>query len=280
MDDRSLAFLTGSPLSRPRMRLGRAFSISLGTHVAALAVIALLVSRPPAPGGTAMDTRSSADLVWLAPGPGGGIGAGGDESEAAPRAARARGDGAVAVPASAARSLEPAEEVRPVVQTPVVSGLTQPATAGLDEVSGLLRPVAFSEPDSRGPGTGDGAGGRHGSGVGPGEGSEIGTGGRGGVGDGPGGGGQVVPPRLLAQVRPEYTPQAMSAKVSGVVTMEAVVLPDGSVGDVRIVRSLDRIFGLDLQAIRAVKQWRFAPGSRRGQPIPMIVSIELTFTLR
>ena len=72
----------------------------------------------------------------------------------------------------------------------------------------------------------------------------------------------------------------MHAKVQGVVLLEALVLMNGSVGDIRIVRSLDPVFGLDQQAIRAVKQWRFAPGTRRGQPIPMLVTIELTFTLR
>jgi len=64
------------------------------------------------------------------------------------------------------------------------------------------------------------------------------------------------------------------------VELEAVVLPDGSVGDVQITRSLDRTFGLDNEAIKAVKQWRFAPGTRLGQPVPVLVTIELTFTLR
>jgi protein TonB len=72
----------------------------------------------------------------------------------------------------------------------------------------------------------------------------------------------------------------MRAKAQGRVVLEALVLADGSVGDVRIVRSLDARFGLDHQAVRAVRQWRFAPGTRRGQPIPMLVTIELTFTLR
>jgi TonB family protein len=72
----------------------------------------------------------------------------------------------------------------------------------------------------------------------------------------------------------------MVAKMQGVVMLEAVVLADGTVGDVRILRSLDPVFGLDHQAIRAVKQWRFAPGTRRGEPVPVLVTIELSFTLR
>jgi len=64
------------------------------------------------------------------------------------------------------------------------------------------------------------------------------------------------------------------------VLLECVVRPDGSVGDVQILRSLDGVFGLDQEAIKAAKQWRFAPGTRLGEPVPVLVTIELTFTLR
>ena len=75
---------------------------------------------------------------------------------------------------------------------------------------------------------------------------------------------------------------ATGAKQSyqGVVELEAIVLPDGSVGEVRIVRSLDSVFGLDQEAIKAVKQWRFVPGTRLGQPVAVLVGVELQFTLR
>ena len=79
---------------------------------------------------------------------------------------------------------------------------------------------------------------------------------------------------------PKYTAEAMRAKVQGIVLVEAVVLPDGSVGDVTIVRSLDRNFGLDDEAINAAKQWRFQPGMRFGEPVAVLVTIELSFTLR
>ena len=85
---------------------------------------------------------------------------------------------------------------------------------------------------------------------------------------------------MLREVRPNYTADAMRAKVQGTVLIEAVVLPDGTVGQVQVVRSLDTVFGLDQEAIKAAKQWRFAPGTRMGQPVPVLVTIELTFTLR
>jgi TonB family protein len=64
--------------------------------------------------------------------------------------------------------------------------------------------------------------------------------------------------------------------------MEAVVLADGTIdpNQIKITRSLDSTFGLDQQAIIAVKQWRFRPGLYKGQPVPVRVNVELTFTLR
>ena len=72
----------------------------------------------------------------------------------------------------------------------------------------------------------------------------------------------------------------MRAKIQGVIEVEAVVQTDGTVGMVRVVRSLDKEHGLDDQAVRAVKQWRFRPGKRGGVAVPVLVSIELTFALR
>ena len=72
----------------------------------------------------------------------------------------------------------------------------------------------------------------------------------------------------------------MRAKVQGIVEVEAVVMPDGSVSQVQIVRSLDDRFGLDQKAVEAVRRWRFRPGMRMGKAVPVLVNIELTFTLR
>jgi TonB family protein len=52
------------------------------------------------------------------------------------------------------------------------------------------------------------------------------------------------------------------------------------VGDVQVVRSLDPTFGLDQQAVVAARKWRFAPGTRLGEAVPVLITIELTFTLR
>jgi len=90
----------------------------------------------------------------------------------------------------------------------------------------------------------------------------------------------VTLPRLIRDVRPQYTSEAMRALIQGAVILNVVVNTDGTVGDVFVLQSLDRIYGLDDQAIKSAKLWQFAPGTRNGEPVPVLVSIELTFTLR
>ena len=72
----------------------------------------------------------------------------------------------------------------------------------------------------------------------------------------------------------------MRAQVQGEVWLEVVVLSEVTVGDVTVTRSLDPVFGLDEEAIRAARQWRFAPGTRLGEPVAVLVSIALEFNLR
>ena len=90
----------------------------------------------------------------------------------------------------------------------------------------------------------------------------------------------LVKPRLLKQVPPNYPSVAKNASVAGDVELEAVIKPDGTVGDVRIMRSLDKRFGLDEEAVRVAKLWLFAPARKDGFPVPVIVTIVVQFKLR
>jgi TonB family protein len=85
-------------------------------------------------------------------------------------------------------------------------------------------------------------------------------------------------PTLMHEVKPRYTEAAMRARVQGSVTLMAVVEADGSVGRIRVVRALHP--GLDVEAMAAAKQWRFTPASLGGTPVPALVTIDLSFTLR
>jgi protein TonB len=146
-------------------------------------------------------------------------------------------------------------------------------------------PGSMTDIDGTSPGRGSSRGGDggRGPGSGPGDGPGLGPGSLGGFGGdafNPGNG--VTSPQLIKEVRPNYTGDAMRARIQGIVEMQAVVLPDGSVDPsrIRITRSLDASLGLDQQALLAVKQWRFKPGTREGHPVSVWVNVELTFTLR
>ena len=93
-------------------------------------------------------------------------------------------------------------------------------------------------------------------------------------------GGEVSAPTVTKQVPPNYTAEAMRANVEGSVLIEAVVLMDGTVGEVRVIRSLDKEHGLDEIAIETVKKWVFMPGKKDGVPVPVIVEVKMAFSLR
>ena len=90
----------------------------------------------------------------------------------------------------------------------------------------------------------------------------------------------VTLPRVVREVKPEYTAAAMQARIQGTVWLTVVVLASGEVGDVTVAKSLDAEHGLDQQAIDATRQWTFEPGTMKGQPVPVEITIEMTFTLK
>jgi TonB family protein len=90
----------------------------------------------------------------------------------------------------------------------------------------------------------------------------------------------AVLPVPTYQQKPEYTQAAMAAGLEGSVLLEVVVLADGSTGDVTVVKSLDKEYGLDQQAVEALKRWTWKPGTRDGQPARVAVAVEMTFTLK
>lgn len=90
----------------------------------------------------------------------------------------------------------------------------------------------------------------------------------------------ITLPTVVREVKPRYTPEAMQQKIQGSISLEIVVLETGDVGEVTITRSLDPEYGLDRQAVAAAKQWKFKPGTKDGKPVAVVVTLELTFTLR
>ena len=94
---------------------------------------------------------------------------------------------------------------------------------------------------------------------------------------GPSRGGGIT---ALRTVQPTYSTAARDAGVEGSVELEALILEDGTVGQVRVVKSLDREFGLDEQAIKAARLWLFRPPvDATGKPRQAIVTLILDFRL-
>jgi len=229
-------------------------------------------------------------LVFLAPAlrqtAGGGGGGGGNQQSGPNRRAQGVGPDTMTV-----RVRKPRPPTTPFVETPstpVVEDASPlpamvleatPLASGLFDQSGLP-----TEGETSGLSTGSGSGGGvdtgTGTGTGSGQGPGLGPGSGGGTGGGvyrPGGG--VSVPRLITQVAPKYTTDALRIGIQGTVVLDVVVAVDGRASRIRVVRSLDR-GGLDDEAVAAVAQWRFEPGRLAGAPVDVLVTIMVDFWIR
>ena len=90
-------------------------------------------------------------------------------------------------------------------------------------------------------------------------------------------GGQIQAPALVSKVDPIYPEVAVSARIRGVVILEANVDRDGHVVDVKVLRTASRL--LDHAAITAVRQWQYRPLVLNGSPEPFVLTVVLTFNL-
>ena len=83
-------------------------------------------------------------------------------------------------------------------------------------------------------------------------------------------------PALVSHVMPVYPQIAQTAKVSGIVIIEATVGVDGRITNARVLRSVPL---LDQAALEAVRQWEYLPTTLNGVPVPVIMSVTVTFKL-
>jgi protein TonB len=266
----------------------RSLAASCAIHAAVLALL-LVLARVAPPQTARVGGRGALiapRLVFLhVPGPGGGGGGGGNEQQEPPRRAEQPGRDARTVrvaPPTPSRAPSSTVDRDPAQLHAVQLNLpVQPSDSGLASISGAVESVSSSTTPSLGPGSDGGAGSGKGTGDGPGMGSGLGDGedqGTGGkkyrIGDG------VTPPIELRHGMPHYTPDAMRARLQGVVLIECIVETNGQCSGTRVVRGLDPSFGLNEEAVKAADQWRFRPGTRFGTAVPVIVTMEITFSLR
>jgi len=90
-------------------------------------------------------------------------------------------------------------------------------------------------------------------------------------------GGDIRPPTKIRDVQAVYPPEAQAARVQGVVIVEATIAEDGSVADVKVLRSIPM---LDQAALDAVLQWRFTPTLLNGQPVKIVMTVTVNFSLQ
>ena len=286
------ALLVRQTTSRPSQ--GVSAMMSAGLHAVATLIVAGLTTVNLTTASDDVDRfedRRLTRLVFVADaGPGGGGGGGGLRMPASPPRTEQKGTRPISSPVPdrlEPRRIVPVED--PVPEAPLDSTALPQIFAPLVAIAADHRDLrgltqqgeseATQMTEALGPGAGGGVGDGGGRGVGSGRGSGVGPGTGGGTGGGPfRPGSGITPPRLLHEERPHYTEQARRRGVTGDVLLEIIVLSDGSVGDVKILRRLGA--GLDEQAARAVRQWRFAPASRFGRPVDVVVEVAVEFGLR
>ncbi|MDR3746930.1 MAG: energy transducer TonB [Acidobacteriota bacterium] len=203
----------------------------------------------------------------------GGGGGGGDRDKLnAPKGALPKlAKDQITPPAIVVRNDHPKLEVPPTVVVPPELKLPTVGPMG-DPLSRVIGPP------SNGTGFGGGIGSGSGGGVGSGTGPGVGPGHGGGFGGGAyrvGGG--VSAPKALYAPDPEYSEEARKAKYQGTVVLWLVVDAAGRPQQIRVQRALG--MGLDEKAIEAVRQWKFEPARKDGQPVPVMINVEVNFRL-
>ena len=292
--------LSGLTLPSPRLPIRSRLDtesvvVSAVVHLTVLGFAFALSAVPPSALGGALklnlptphETIDRPRLVFLQRSlpPGGGGGGGGNRQPAPIRHAESIGDDAltlrVAPSASQPAPVDAVEDVDLPESVQPSEGVlldVKPMASGVEEHIGLPE-GGVGHGTSTGPGSGGGVGTGVGTGIGSGQGPGFGPGSGGGSGGGAyRAGGAVSAPRILAQVRPVYTSDALARRVQGSVVLELVVTQEGLPIAIRTVRSLDA--GLDAEAISAVRQWRFAPGRLAGSPVDVLVTVVLDFSIR
>jgi len=241
--------------AHPR-RLTPALAVSIAVHAIAIAALTYLFQASAHTREKVVVTLArSPRMIWI-PDPRPAARGGGGRPQATRPAAPEKPTVAALQPIPAI--VEPPMLVPETVSLPIAEAVPVIADAAVD-----------AGPPRAGAGDGERPGGGFGPDSGPGNGGEVY-----GIGNG------VSAPIPLRRPPPAYTVDAMRARLQGIVVLNCVVQPDGKCTDIRVMQSLDSMFGLDDQAIASAREWRFRPGQRLGSPVPVRVTLEIAFNIR
>jgi periplasmic protein TonB len=243
-------------VDRQPRHLTPAFAVSVVVHASFIVAVLFLFSHSQEQKAETVTRLDPVKLVWIPDLRPAGRGGGGAPPKPTPPPP---------APAPAVRPPEPptpvvVEEPQTIALEPEPTPAAPPAPAAVatgdpagQQISGLGDKTGTGIGDRPGPGSGDGVF---------------------GIGNG------VSAPVPLRRPPPAYTAEAMRARLQGVVVLNCVVRPDGKCSDIRVTKSLDTTFGLDQQAIASAREWVFRPGMRMGHAVPVLVTLEIGFTIR
>jgi TonB family protein len=293
-NDDIVSALTGEPIAPPFFDPKRKRNTQISTAVGYVLLVAgmiLLATFLPEPPQLARSSELPDLIFIMQEGPGGGGGGGGEQSEEPASVQKIEGQDLAKL---AVETEKPEDKL--VYEDPEkpVEEEKEEEVKEEEEVPEVIAPVVAQAPDettekgilegleqaldSAGSGANGGAGTGRGTGVGEGQGSGIGEGSGGGFGGGAyrmGSG--VTAPVVLKQVRPGFTEEALARKIQGEVIVEVLILKDGTVRPMRVVRGLSA--DLNEKALAAASQWKFIPAKFKGQPVDLIAEIAIDFNI-
>lgn len=87
----------------------------------------------------------------------------------------------------------------------------------------------------------------------------------------------VTPPRVISQGFPEFSEQARTSHYQGMCVLSLIVGVDGKPRDIRVTQPLG--MGLDEKAVESVRTWRFEPARKDGNPVAVMIAVEVDFHL-
>jgi protein TonB len=88
--------------------------------------------------------------------------------------------------------------------------------------------------------------------------------------------GTLDPAKVVNHVQPHYPPLARQARIQGVVLLEAVISKTGRMERLHVISGHPLLVQA---ALDAVNQWRYMPTMLNGEPVEVITTIEVRFTL-
>jgi protein TonB len=285
-NDDIVSALTGEavepPFSDPKRKRNTQISTAVG-YVTLFAVIVFLSTILPEPPKLSRNPDLPDLIFVMTEGPGGGGGGGGELSEDPASVQKIEGQDqakiAIEIEAPEDKLIFEDPDKPPEVEE-------EKEVVEEEEVPAVVAPVVAQAPDDT---TEKGilqgqeqliasAGAGQGPGIGEGKGSGLGEGTGGGFGGGAyrmGSG--LTAPVLVRQIQPGFTEDALARKIQGEVVVEVVILKNGTVRVVRVLRGLSA--DLNQKAIDAASQWKFIPAKFKGQPVDLIAEIVVDFNI-